>query len=117
MSYKINNELGVIQIDSEVIALIAGQTVTECAGVVGMASKNMKDGIVQLLKKESLTKGVHLSQNEDGLTIGVRIIVEYGTNIPAVTETILSNIKYKVEEFAGVAVCRINVFVDGIRVD
>jgi len=117
MSAKIVNEYGTISIDREVIARIAGQAVMECAGVVGMASKNVKDGFVQLLKKENLAKGINLSQDGDGLAISLHIIVEYGTSIPAITETIQSNIKYKTEEYAGIKISRVNIHVDGVRVD
>ena len=117
MASKINNGYGVVTVENEVVARIAGQSVTECAGVVGMAAKNVKDGIVQLLKKENLTKGVQLSPDGDKLAIGLHIIVNYGTNITAITENILQNVRYNVEEYAGVAVSRINIFIEGIRSD
>jgi len=117
MSSKINNEFGVISIDNEVVAHLAGQAVMECAGVVGMAAKNVKDGFVQLLKKENLAKGIILAPDEDALALSIHIIVEYGTSIPAITETIQSNIKYKVEEYTGVKISRVNIFVDGVRVE
>lgn len=117
MAAKINNELGHITIDNEVIARVAGLAATECCGVVGMAIKNVKDGIVHLLKKDSLTKGISLTIDESGIKIDLHIIVEYGTNIPAIAETISSTVKYKVEEATDITVSRINIFVEGIRVD
>ena len=111
------NEYGNITIDNEVIARIAGLTAMESVGVVGMAAKNMKDGLVHLLKIESLTKGVKLSINEDAVTVDLHIIVEYGTNISAIADSLISNVKYKVEEFVGITVEKINIFVEGIRVD
>ncbi|MDE6357011.1 MAG: Asp23/Gls24 family envelope stress response protein [Eubacteriales bacterium] len=117
MSAFIETNLGKISIDNEVIAKIAGVTTTECYGIVGMASKNMKDGIVKLLKIESITKGVKLHSNENGLSIDLHIIVKYGTNIGAVAETIISTVKYKVEEYTGVKVSNINIFVEGIKVN
>ena len=57
MKGKISNQLGEIQIGPEVIALYAGTTAVECFGIVGMAAVSMKDGLVKLLKKESLTHG------------------------------------------------------------
>ena len=51
----INNKMGRIQIDTDVIALYAGTTAVECFGIVGMAAVSMKDGLVKLLKRESLT--------------------------------------------------------------
>ena len=60
MNSIIENELGTITLDNEAIARIAGIATTECYGIVGMAIKNMKDGIVNLLKMESITKGVRV---------------------------------------------------------
>lgn len=117
MLTKIKNELGTITVSPEVIARIAGLTATECYGIVGMAAKSMKDGLVRLLKKESLTKGVRLSMNDEYLTINLYIIVEYGTNISAIADTLKSNVKYRVEEQVGIPVGEVNVFVEGVRIE
>lgn len=117
MPSKIKNELGCITIDNEVIARIAGLSAMECYGIVGMAAKNVKDGLVQLLKIESLTKGIKLSMEDDSLMIDLHIIVEYGTNINAIADTLISTVKYKVEEYVGLNVEQINIFVEGVRVD
>ena len=111
------NQLGTINIEPEAIAKIAGPATTECYGIVGMASKNMKDGIAKLLKIESLTKGVKLKIEDDKLIIDLHIIVKYGTNIRAVAETIISTVKYKVEEATSMNVSSINIFVEGIKID
>ncbi|NLP46634.1 MAG: Asp23/Gls24 family envelope stress response protein, partial [Epulopiscium sp.] len=60
MAGKLTNELGTVLIENEVISRIAGLAAIECYGVVGMAAKNMTDGLVQLLKRESLTKGIKI---------------------------------------------------------
>ena len=114
---NIKNQLGTINIESEAIAKIAGLATTECYGIVGMASKNMKDGIVKLLKIESLTKGVKLNIEDNKLIIDLHVIVKYGTNIKAVAETIISTVKYKVEEATSMEVAAINIFVEGIKVN
>ena len=117
MQSKIKNELGTVVIDNEVIARVAGITAMECYGVVGMAAKNVRDGLVQLLKMESLTKGVRLGLAGEDLTIDLHIIVEYGTNINAIADTLIGNVKYKVEENIGLKVREINVFVEGVRTE
>ena len=118
MAAKLENEYGVISIDREVIARIAGYAAIECYGIVGMAAKNVKDGLVQLLKLESLTKGIRIQVNEENKVIlDLHIIVEYGTNISAIADNIISTVKYSVEEFTGVEVEDVNIFVDGVRVD
>ncbi|MDD5945024.1 MAG: Asp23/Gls24 family envelope stress response protein [Clostridia bacterium] len=117
MSAKLENQYGTITIENEVIARVAGLTAIDCYGIVGMAAKNVKDGLVQLLKRESLTKGIRINIVEERVSIDLHIIVEYGTNITAIAENIISTVKYKVETVCGIAVEQVNVFVEGVRVD
>lgn len=112
-----STELGIITIDSEVIAKYAGSVAVECFGIVGMAAVSMKDGIVKLLKKESLTHGIQVSiSDENKITLNFHVIVVYGVSISAVSDNLISNVKYKVEEFSGMPVEKINIFVEGVRV-
>ena len=80
-----------------------------------MATVNMKDGIVKLLKRDSVSKGVNVQIENNHLTIDFHIIVAYGVSIAAVTENLISNVKYRVEEFTGMNVDKIRVFVEGVR--
>lgn len=117
MSAKLENQYGTVTIENEVIARIAGLTAVDCYGIVGMAAKNVKDDIFQLLKRESLTKGIKINLSEDKISIDMHIIVEYGTNITAIAENTISTVKYKVETICGIDVEQVNVFVEGVRVD
>lgn len=119
MTAKIENDNGYIAIENEVIARIAGLAAIECYGIVGMAAKNVKDGLVQLLKLESLTKGIKLHLDETGgkVVIELHIIVEYGTNITAIAENITSTVTYSVKEYTGLEVTNVKICVDGVRVD
>ena len=112
-----NTNLGNVQIDKDVIAKYAGSSAVECFGIVGMAAVNVKDGFAKLLKRESLTHGVGVTVSEENkITIDLHIIVSYGVSVSAVTDNLINNVKYKVEEFAGLLVERINVYVEGVRV-
>jgi len=117
MPSRTKTEYGKIIIENEVIARIAGLSAMECYGVVGMASLNVKDGIVRLLKKENLSKGINLDMRSGFLTIDLHIIVEYGTNIPAIADSLVDMVKYRVEEHTKIKVEAVNIFVEGIRVD
>ncbi|MBS5931733.1 MAG: Asp23/Gls24 family envelope stress response protein [Clostridiales bacterium] len=116
MKGHMNTQMGEIMIDNEVIAKYAGSAAVECFGIVGMASVNVKEGFVRLLKKDSLSHGVNVVVEDNNLTIDMHIIVAYGVSISAVTENLISNVIYKVEEFTGMKVEKINVFVEGVRV-
>ncbi|MGN0506734.1 MAG: Asp23/Gls24 family envelope stress response protein [Lachnospiraceae bacterium] len=112
-----NTNLGNVQIDNDVIAKYAGSSAVECFGIVGMASVNVKDGLARLLKRDSLKHGVGVTVSEENkITIDLHIIVSYGVSISAVADNLIGNVKYKIEEFAGLPVEKINVFVEGVRV-
>ena len=111
-----STELGNITIAPEVIAKYAGTVAVECFGIVGMAV-SVKDGLVKLLKKESLTHGIQVEISEDNkITLNFHVIVSYGVSISAVTDNLISNVKYKVEEFTGMTVDKINIYIEGVRV-
>ncbi len=114
---NMENALGKVVIENEVLAKVAGLSAIECYGVVGMAMVNFTTGLTRLLKRESLTKGIDLQVNENIISIELHIIIEYGVNIKAVTDSLISTVKYKVETFSGMQVDKIDVFVEGVRVD
>ncbi len=116
MGKEMTNELGQINISDEVIGVIAGVAAMECYGLVGMANRNIQDGISELLKIEHFSRGVEVSVVDDLLTIDLYVIVEYGTNITEVAHNIIEKVKYTVERLVGVKVKTINVRVQGVRV-
>lgn len=114
---SMSTHMGNIIIDNEVIAQYAGSVAVECFGIVGMAwITSMKEGLVRLLKMDSITKGISVSHNNNKLTLEFHVIVAYGVSIMAVADNLISNVKYRVEEFTGIEIEKINIFVEGVRV-
>ena len=117
MKGTLENKLGKVSIDSEVIAQFAGSTAGECFGIVGMAAVSMKDGLVKLLKGDSLTRGISVVIDENNLIeIDFHVIFSYCVCIAAVADNLIENVKYKVSEFTGLEIKKINIFVEGVRV-
>lgn len=116
MKGHMTNENGDILIDNEVIAQYAGLTAVECIGVVGMATINMKDGLVKLLRGDSVSKGVNVTIENNEISIDFHIIVAYGVSISVVADNLMSTVRYKIEEFTGMTVSHINIYVEGVRV-
>ncbi len=117
MKGKMSNPIGDVVIDTAVIARYAGLSAIECFGIVGMAMLSVKDGFVKLLKKDSLTRGINVTIDEDNMiTIDFHVIIAYGVSIKTVSENLIENVKYKVEEYTGIQIKKINIFVDGVRV-
>lgn len=117
MKIELEGSNGDVIIESDVIAQFAGLSAIECFGIVGMATVNMKDGLVKLLRGDSVSKGVNVMVGEDNsIAIDFHIIVAYGVSISTVAENLMSTVRYKVEEFTGMQVENINVYVEGVRV-
>ncbi len=116
MKGKIRTPMENVSINTEVIAQYAGTVATECFGIVGMAAVNMRDGMFKLLRKETLTHGINVTYENESLTLDFHLIVAYGVSIQAVTDNLISNVKYKVEEFTGLKIEQINIFIEGVRV-
>ena len=113
---SMNTHMGKIVIHNEVIAQYAGNVAVECFGIVGMAAVSVRDGLVRLLKGDSITRGISVTLSQNKLILVFHVIVAYGVSILAVTDNLISNVKYKVEEFTGIEIERINIYVDGVRV-
>ena len=116
MNNSVDTHLGSIQIDKNVIAQYAGTVANECFGIVGMASVNMKDGLVRLLRRDSLKHGINVKIENNKITLDFHVILAYGIAVSAVAENLISNVKYQVEEFTGMEIEKVNVIVDGVRV-
>ncbi len=110
------NSYGKIEFSDEFLSNLAGVATMDCYGIVGMASQNAMDGIVELLKGENLNKGVKITTQDSNVSIHLFVIVEYGVSISAVASNVIDTVKYRVEKFTGLSVDRVDVTVNGIRV-
>ena len=113
----LNTHMGSVTVDNDVIAQFAGSVAIECFGIVGMAGFNVRDGLVRLLKKENLRRGINVTlRSNHKLVLDFHIIVAYGVSIVAVCDNLMENVKYRVEEFTGLSIEKINIYVEGVRV-
>ena len=117
MPAKTNTQYGMISIDDNVIATLAGISAMESYGIVGMASKNATDGLFELLKWDDLSRGIKVYSKDERLTIDLHVILEYGVRISVVAENIIDRVKFNVENLTGMKIDKINVHVQGIRVE
>ena len=112
---KIHTDLGTIEIASEVFTTISGLAANNCFGVKGMVSRSMSDGFVYLLRRDSLGKGVKVYFLPEGsVNVELHIAVEHGVNIPVVSQSIISEVRYILEKTTGVPVSQVEVCVDSI---
>jgi uncharacterized alkaline shock family protein YloU len=107
---------GKIDISPTAVATIVNQAVNQCYGVVGMANKNLVNGIAHLLSRDS-RRGIDVSFEEGEVVVDVYVIVQYGTRIRVVAESIQNTVKFHVEKALGLPVRAVNVYVQGLRLN
>ena len=112
MKGRISNPQGDVMIRTDVIAKYAGSMAVECFGIVGMASVSMKDGLVHLLKKDSITRGINVSLEDNELTIDFHVIVSYGVSILAVYNNLTDSVSTMLRSLQE-SVLKINMYVEG----
>ena len=112
---EITNHLGVTTISGEYFANLIGKTTTDCYGVVGMTTSDVKQSIKNIVMQKSYTDtGVKVKVNKNQLTVDLHIVVLYGMNIATIVKSIINKVKYTVKENTGFDVKTVNVFVDGM---
>lgn len=116
----IQNHIGEIKLSRQFFSQLIGGTLVNCFGVVDTNAGNMRQMVMNTLpflkKRLQLDKGVNIRCTPDSkLVIDLHITVMYGVNVGSVVKNIQHKIMYAVEEETGLAVEKINVFVDGIK--
>ena len=110
------NTLGRIDISPTAVATVAANAVTQAYGVVGLASKNLINGLTNRIVKDP-THGIEVECNEDYINIDLYIVVQYGTRITSVAASVANTVRYKVEKALGFEINEVNIHVQGIRIN
>lgn len=111
------NDLGSVNVTTNVYTDIAGTAASNCFGVKGMAARSVTDGVYHLLRKESMSKGVRVTFHEDNtISIDLHIIVDNGVNLGAVGSSIISEVRYVVTKCTGTEVRAVNVYIDSMMI-
>ena len=112
---KIKNDSGEISITSDVLTYLAGDAATSCFGVKGMVACSKEGGPWQLLRRESMSKGVVVRYDEEGsVSLELHIGVDAGVNLSAVARSSMKDTSWKLEQSAGVPVKKVDVYIDTI---
>ncbi len=118
MAEVFTNELGNVTIAENVIASLAGIATTECYGIVGMSStRKVKDGFAEIIHRENIERGVEVKIINNEIQINLYIIVSYGIKISEVSNSVIERVSYTIENFVGIKVSKVNVYVQGVQVN
>lgn len=104
-----------IRISPEAIATLAAHAAARSYGIVGMAAKNVVEGIAATVTGDP-HKGITIHLSADSIKIDLYVIVEYGTRISSVARSVANTVKFNVEKSTNLPVTEVNVYVQGLRV-
>ncbi len=107
--------LGSVQISPRAIATIAYHAALRSYGIVGLTSKNLVDGLTNVLVKDP-THGVEVEYDGQNINIDLYIVIEYGTRIKSVASSVRNTVRYNVEKALGMPINDVNVHVRGLRI-
>jgi uncharacterized alkaline shock family protein YloU len=107
--------LGGIHISPRAIAAIAYHATLQSYGVVGLAPKNAAEGLALTITREP-ARGVSVRYDGENIDIDIYVIVEYGTRITTVADSVANSVRYNVEKALGMPVHEVNVHVAGLRI-
>jgi uncharacterized alkaline shock family protein YloU len=107
---------GKIEVSAGAIATLAGRAVTECYGVVGIAARRPRFGMLELLTPEHYRRGIDVRFVSDHIAIDVYVVLEHGLRISEIAHNLIKGVRYSVEQSLGLAVVEVNVHVQGLRV-
>ncbi len=106
---------GTIEISPTAIATLASHAVLQTYGVVGMASPNLASDIAASLTRDP-NRGIQVRQEDGQIIIDVYVIIEHGTRIASVANSLINAVRYALDQSIGVRVSQVNVHVQGLRV-
>ncbi len=106
---------GKIEVAPAVIASIVSEAVQTCYGVVGTVPRNFATGLVEQISTDR-KRGVEVIVQDGEITIALFVVMEYGTRISTVANSIKHVVKYQVEKTLELPVVQVNVHVQALRV-
>ena len=111
---KDEENVGVVQIADDVVAMIASLATTEVEGVCAMAG-NITNELMSRVGVKKLTKGVRVEVLENNVTVDLAVTMEYGYNIPATCQQVQTKVKTAIENMTGLNCTDVNIRIAGIR--
>lgn len=108
---------GVIEVSPRAIGSIAADAVCRSYGVVGMAPANLRDSVVQVLRREDQHRGIEVHIGKDSIAVDLYVVLQYGTRISEVAQQVIATVSYALNKSLGLPVSTVNVHVQGIRAE
>ncbi|MBO0745739.1 MAG: Asp23/Gls24 family envelope stress response protein [Candidatus Dormibacteraeota bacterium] len=117
VAVRAERERGRLEVLEPAVAAVAGHAAINCYGVMGMAARNLRDGVFTLVRRENVHRGVDIRRLPEGLVVDLYVVVQYGTRIQEVAHNLQETVKFEIERAVQVPVIEVNVTVQGVHED
>ncbi len=117
VAVRAERERGRLEVLEPAVAAVAGHAAINCYGVMGMAARNLRDGVFTLVRRENVHRGVEIRRVAEGLVVDLFVVVQYGTRIQEVAHNLQETVKFAIERAVQVPVIEVNVTVQGVHED
>ncbi len=117
VAVRADRERGRLEVLEPAVAAVAGHAAINCYGVMGMAARNLRDGVFTLVRRENMHRGIEIRRLSEGLVIDLYVVVQYGTRIQEVAHNLQETVKFALERAVQVPVIEVNVTVQGVHED
>ena len=117
VAVRAERERGRLEVLEPAVAAVAGHAAINCYGVMGMAARNLRDGVFTLVRRDNVHRGVEIRRMPEGLVIDLYVVVQYGTRIQEVAHNLQETVKFEVARAVQVPVIEVNVTVQGVHED
>lgn len=104
-----------LKFSSEVIETIAGISASEIDGIVGM-SGGVVEGFTERLGRKNLAKGVTVEVGEKEVAVDLKVIVEFGRNVPEIYQQVVTSVENGIYNMTGLNVVEVNMYVEGVSI-
>ncbi|KNH22308.1 Asp23/Gls24 family envelope stress response protein [Priestia sp. YIM B13446] len=109
-----NTHQNTLTFEDQVIKKIAGIAANEIKGILSMSGGFMSGLTDRFRSTEDITKGINAEVGEKQVALDLKVIVEYGKNVPAIFSETVNNVKKSVHDMTGLEVVEVNMHVEDV---
>ncbi|MGZ0134374.1 Asp23/Gls24 family envelope stress response protein [Priestia megaterium] len=109
-----NTNQNTLTFEDQVIKKIAGMAANEIKGILSMSGGFMSGLTDRFRSTEDITKGINAEVGEKQVALDLKVIVEYGKNVPAIFSETVNNVKKSVHDMTGLEVVEVNMHVEDV---
>jgi len=109
-----NTHQNTLTFEDQVIKKIAGIAANEIKGILSMSGGFMSGLTDRFRSTEDITKGINAEVGEKQVALDLKVIVEYGKNVPSIFSETVNNVKKSVHDMTGLEVVEVNMHVEDV---